>query len=98
MKLSISASSIGSTRITYGPGLRPAIRNVLSATEKLPTSAPVCGLKATTCAPFTGALFKRTRPATMPVSSRKPPSGYEIGDARDVVGLKHTIRDHSATE
>src|SRR3954468_8973947 len=66
-KLSISASSSGSTRRIRGPGGIAPIENCPCALSvKLPTIVRVTGSKATTCAPKIGAPFFVTRPETLP--------------------------------
>ena len=52
----MSASSSGSTRTMCGPAASPAItKSPLSFSVKPPTSVPVAGLNATTCAPIDAA-------------------------------------------
>ena len=63
----MSASSSGSARSTCGPGSSPAITKLPSSlSEKPPTSLPVAGLNATTCAPITPCPFLVTRPLMLP--------------------------------
>src|SRR5262245_20360919 len=75
-KLSVSASSRGSTRMTLGPGDNPPIENSpLEVSVNPATILRVAGSKATTCAPKMPVPFFVTRPETLP-SSLKSPSGY----------------------
>ena len=91
---SVSASSSGSTRTTWGPGLSPAIENwPRSFSVKLPTSAPVRGLNATTCAPKTGLPVQGHPPGDAARVVVEAAVGIEIGDAGDVVGAERPVRD-----
>ena len=89
-KLSISASSIGSTRMTCGPGCSPAIENCPSRVERevRRPSRRVAGSNATTCAPKTPRPFFVTRPETLPVVAVEAAVGIEVRDAGDVVRLR----------
>ena len=68
-KLLTSPSSSGSARRMCGPGSRPAMTNSpFSVSVNPPTSLPVFGLNATTCAPWTPRPVLVTRPLMLPNS------------------------------
>ena len=56
---------------------------------------PVAGLNATTCAPKIGCPSLVTLPEMLPVDAVKSPSGIQIGDPGDVIGLQRATGDRA---
>jgi uncharacterized protein YndB with AHSA1/START domain len=66
------------TTVTFaeqGGGTLVTLHELSAFNEKFEISTPVAGLNATMCAPNTPRPLLRMRPDTVPVWSRKPPSG-----------------------
>ncbi len=73
-------------------------KSPLSVSVKPPTSLPVFGLNATTCAPSTPRPALVTRPLMLPNCAREGGRPVDVRDAGDVVGLERTVGDAAAGE